>query len=100
MTQNYNKNLVVITATKAFASGLKARGVRIIRIVSNGADTKIFKPSQDVQGFRRKFGFSSDDLLIVYTGYIGGYYRIDLIVKSLHEIIKYHPNLKLLIMGK
>ncbi|MPZ07161.1 MAG: glycosyltransferase [Nitrososphaeraceae archaeon] len=40
------------------------------------------------------FAAGSNDLLIVYSGYIGGYYRIDLIIQSLH------PDLKFLIVGR
>jgi glycosyltransferase involved in cell wall biosynthesis len=100
MTQNYIMSSVVITPTNSFATSLKARGVKNVYVLPNGADTRIFRPSQDVKGLRKRYGFSSEDFLIIYSGYIGAYYRVDLIIRSLHELIGDHPNLKLLIMGR
>lgn len=100
MTQNYIMSSVVITPTNSFVSSLNARGVKNVYVLPNGADTRIFKPSEDLEGLRNKYGFSPEDFLIVYSGYIGAYYRIDLIIRSLYELIKDYPNLKLLLIGR
>jgi len=87
----YAKNLVV-AVTPNFLNVLKRRGLTNVKLIPNGADTKTFEPSAN----KRK----SSNFLIFYSGGIGGYYRLDVTVKSIKRLVdKRIKNVKLIMAG-
>ncbi|MCK4478259.1 glycosyltransferase family 4 protein [Candidatus Bathyarchaeota archaeon] len=88
----YAKCHLVAAVTPNFLKSLKRRGVTNVRLVPNGADTRTFKP---LSNKRENEGFT-----IFYSGGIGGYYNLDVVVKTIKKLVdKGLSNVKLVIAG-
>ncbi len=98
MTKCYSKSNLVITVTDPLARNLSARGVNNIKLVTNGADSSVFKPYPKNMS-RSKIGFDRDDFIFVYSGGIGVYYRLDLAIRAAEKVIDKGNNIKLVIVG-
>lgn len=99
MTKFYSKTYFVMTTTSAMAGDLSSRGLNNVKVVTNGADTHIFKP-HDKNRVRSKIGLGLSDFIIVYSGGLGGYYRLDLVIKALEKITFEKDNVRLVIIGR
>ncbi len=98
MSSIYTKSDLVVTVTPNFIYSLNSRGVKNVKLVPNGADIKIFKP-YDRAATRKKIEISENDFVIVYSGTIGGYYRLDTVVQALAKLSSKISDTKLLIVG-
>lgn len=76
----YRRALVVSVVTSNFKTELTLRGVNRCVLIPNGADTSIFQPNPRKE--------PSKQFTLIYTGEIGGYYRVDLIVRALADFGK------------
>jgi glycosyltransferase involved in cell wall biosynthesis len=81
MTSLYNKADLAVAVTCPIARSLRLRGVRKVEIVPNGADVNVFKPYEK-DAVRRRLGLKNDEFIIVYEGGVGGYYRLDAVVRA------------------
>ena len=100
----YRKANMVTTVTQCLVEYLKARGVSKIALIPNGADVKLFHPrKRDVKlKIRSELGLSKEDIILVYAGSIGAYYRPDVVMQALHRLIEDYDKsrLKFIVMGK
>lgn len=99
MTRCYKNSEHVITVTSPLAHDLTLRGVKNVKIITNGADTHIFKP-YDKAVCREKIGCEERDFILAFNGMIGDYYRLDILVKALKNTVDNAPNMKLIILGE
>ena len=99
MASLYDKADLVVAVTYPIARSLMLRGVNRVRIVPNGADVNVFRPyEKDVT--RIKLGLKNDDFIIVYEGGVGGYYRLDVVVRALARLDnEVRSKMRLLIVG-
>jgi glycosyltransferase involved in cell wall biosynthesis len=89
----YSKSNLVVCVTSNYVQLLSQRGINQAKLVPNGSDTKIFKPSVN----RKK----TNCFTIFYSGIIGEYYRLDVAVKALKILKKQGMSeIKLVIVGK
>jgi len=102
MTILYSKATLVVTVTPPFIEYLSKRGIENVHLIPNGADTSLFKPAHDKTSLRAKYGFENDEFILVYSGYIGRYYRLDECIKAFEKFIKtnYFKKAKLLLIGE
>jgi len=99
MSSLYIKADLVVTVTEKVAKSLKVRGVTKIKVVPNGADINVFRPYEK-NITRKKLGLKAKDFIIVYEGGVGGYYRLDVVVKALAKLDnEIKDKIKLLIIG-
>ncbi len=91
----------VIAVTQTEAEQYKSMGVSEdkIEIVPNGIDLAEFDNLPPKGEFRRKYGLSSEQKIILYLGRIHQTKGIDLLVKVFAEVIKELPNTKLVIVS-
>ncbi|MEM2103443.1 MAG: glycosyltransferase family 4 protein [Candidatus Bathyarchaeia archaeon] len=88
----YAKKLVVAVTPKTL-DALKSRGLYNLKLISNGADTRIFKPSIIKKG--------NEKFAIFYSGFVGAYYRLDVVVKAVKRLVdKGFNNINLLVAGE
>jgi glycosyltransferase involved in cell wall biosynthesis len=68
---------------------LKARGASKVVYLPNGADVTVFHPVKDEQRqrMRSRLGLRNKDLVLVYAGGIGAYYRPDFVIRCLHQML-------------
>jgi len=99
MTSLYNRSDLVIAVTQSIACSLKLRGIGEVKIVSNGADVNVFRPYEK-GAVRRRLGLKDDEFIIVYEGGVGGYYRLDVVVRALARLEnEVRSKMELLIIG-
>jgi glycosyltransferase involved in cell wall biosynthesis len=88
----YAKSQLVAAVTPKYMVSLKRRGVANLRLIPNGADAQVFKPLS----IRKE----NESFTIFYSGHVGGYYRLDIVVKSIKKLIDKNLNgIKLVIAG-
>jgi len=75
----YAKSQLVTTVTPNLVDSLKSRGVVNVRLVPNGADVRVFKPLTSKKKNRV--------FTLFYSGGIGYYYRLDVVVKALKRLV-------------
>jgi glycosyltransferase involved in cell wall biosynthesis len=89
----YRRASFVSVVTQPFVKALKESGVDNVILVPNGASSSSFKPNEK----------KLDDGLfkIVYSGGIGEYYRLDIVVSSLKKLADrgFH-NIRLIMVGR
>ena len=94
----YVRSQLVVAVTPNFATSLKLRGVTNVRVVWNGADITVFKPYAKNIG-RKKLALSDSDFIIIYSGGIGGYYKLDVVIRALTKLYNQIKSIKLMIIG-
>jgi len=99
MAHLYIKSCLTITVTSTFLSNLKCRGVTNIALMPNGADTSVFRPFNKSET-RKKLNLAESDFVIVYSGIIGEYYKLDIIIKTMANIRGSTGSFKLLLVGE
>jgi glycosyltransferase involved in cell wall biosynthesis len=99
----YKRANLVISVTPSLVNYLRSRGSQKVTLIPNGADVSLFRPrdSAEKTAIRSEFGIFDTDILLVYAGSIGAYYRPDIILRAIHYLMKtkYISNAKLIIMG-
>lgn len=101
-TYLYAGSSLVVSTTPRFIENLKLRGVGNIECIPNGADIEVFKPYGKIK-VRRKLGFDNDRFMVVYSGIIGAYYKLDFLVRAIAKLIsdkKLENNVHLIMVGK
>ncbi|MDP3149089.1 MAG: glycosyltransferase [Ignavibacteria bacterium] len=54
----------------------------------------------EVQSYKKDFGFAEDDFVLLFFGYIRKYKGLDLLLHAMPQLIKEIPNVKLLVVGE
>jgi glycosyltransferase involved in cell wall biosynthesis len=79
----YSKATLVITVIPPFKEHLSKRGIKNVYLLPNGADTNVFKPLPSKKQLREKHDLEDDSFIMIYSGHIGKYYKLDPIIKAL-----------------
>ena len=56
--------------------------------------------SIETNSIRRNFGFSEHNKILLFFGYVRHYKGLDILIKAMPELIKYDPQIRLLIAGE
>jgi glycosyltransferase involved in cell wall biosynthesis len=90
MTGIYSRCSLVTSVTSNLVSKLKSRGLSRVRLVTNGADTRVFKPLKEKTG----------EFTILFVGGIISYNRLDVALKAIKKLASQGlRNLKFIIVG-
>lgn len=92
----YERSNGVIAVTPDLVDQLKARNIKNFFLITNGADLDIFRPRPKGES-RSKLGLNDGDFIIVHSGLIGAYYKLDTILKALRQMKL--QTIKLIIIG-
>ena len=88
-----------VAVSQATARDMVARGIpsERIRVIHNGIDYSVWKPSAYKRmEERRRLGFSDDDFLFMYSGRPGCSKGFPYLLQALAKIAGHHPQVKLL----
>lgn len=99
MASLYTKCNLAVAVTPSFITSLKHRGVISVRFVPNGADVTVFNPYPK-HAVRKKLGLNENELIIVYSGAIGGYSKLDIVIRALAKLHDLIRDIKFLIIGE
>jgi len=92
-TALYASCRMIAAVTPNLEKALMKRGLRNVTLITNGADVKAFKPLNIKK--------DSNIFTIFYSGVIGGYYRLDVVVKAVKKLgDKGLNDIRLLIAGE
>ena len=99
-----NKVDAIIAPTKKVFESLNEYGVKKnIHIIPTGIDTNIFKKTkfnkQEILQLKNKIGIKVNEPSLIYIGRIAKEKSIDIIIKSIPDILKRVPNIKFIIVG-
>ena len=93
-----NRAQFVTTPTPTALAFLKKYGLKSrSEAVTNGVDTAVFRPMPRDKAIAKKYGLA-DKPTLLYLGRVDGEKRLDLIIKSLPEVLK-HSDCQLVIAG-
>jgi 1,2-diacylglycerol 3-alpha-glucosyltransferase len=89
---------LVISPSEGMKKVLRQYGVEgHIEVVPNGVDLRPFHEAQPLS--RTQFGFSDQDILLVYAGRLAPEKNLDFLVRSFAGVSQVFPNVHLLIVG-
>ena len=92
----------IITVTPGLAAYIERTG-RVppakIAVLSNGANTDLFRP-QDRPQCCRKVGLDPARRYVCVTGHVAQWHRLDLLVEALPAVVARYPEVSLLLVGK
>jgi len=96
----WRKLPLIFTRAKSTRDYLTSSGVPSERIfpVYDPCDTTIYRPI-DKQACRQKFGYSTDDIVLVHHGILHPNKGNDRIIEELHSLLDECPNLRFLLIG-
>ncbi|MCW4029669.1 MAG: glycosyltransferase family 4 protein [Candidatus Bathyarchaeota archaeon] len=89
----YLKSNLMVVVTKIYYEQMRGNGISKVKILPNGADIKTFKPLPT-------FASSDKKLNLIYSGGIGSYYRLDVVLKSVKRLINGCYDVQLFIAGQ
>ena len=69
-----------------------------LTIISNGVNTKLFKPGNGDSAIRDELNLQSDRL-VLYVGKINKYYRLDVILLAIPRVLRELPDTKFVFVG-
>ncbi|WP_321505335.1 glycosyltransferase [uncultured Methanoregula sp.] len=98
ITKRNLKNCDIITTVSPSLVDKLGRLGFSAELITNGADTDIFKPA-DGSPARRELGIKKEDFVIGFCGSIERWYALDEMIRALPALIRYHPDTRLLIVG-
>lgn len=91
MARLYVRSYTIVAVTPNIIKSLKWRGVTNVKLIPNGADIETFKPYSEKR--------ENKTFKIFYSGGVGGYYRLDVAVKSVKKLVDMELKIKLNIAG-
>ncbi len=98
----YKRSEKIVVVTEAFKSEL-VRKYNVpeskIEIIENGIETDIFRPMQDVQLIRKKFGFDNK-FVVSYIGTIGYAHGLDIVIRAAKILKDKIPDLYFVLLGE
>jgi len=92
-TSLYSRSHLVAAVTDNYVETLKKRKLMNTELVPNGADVRAFRPLKSKS--------KKETFTIFYSGEIGGYYRLDVVVKSMKKLVdRGLRNIQLVVAGE
>ncbi len=89
---------LVISPSAGMAKVLRQYGVEShIQVVPNGVDLRRFHTAEPLR--RLDFGFSDQDILLVYAGRIAPEKNLEFLIRSFSGVAQLFPNVQLIIIG-
>ncbi len=87
MNRMYRACDLAVSVTPPLVESLVARGVRNPRLHPNGADTfSSWRAGR--KGDRSALGLAEGEVVLAYVGAVGGYYRLDVVVRAIARLPK------------
>jgi glycosyltransferase involved in cell wall biosynthesis len=100
----YKQADLSISVTPSLVKYIQKRGSPRVEFIPNGADAGLFHPEepQERVALRSELGLHEGDVALVYAGAIGGYYRIDIVIRAIQYLMKTESEsmIRFIIMGK
>lgn len=97
--KNSDKIMVINEVLKDYIINFGANP-QITEVIPGGVDFEKFNPSKiDSKYFKSKYGFSDNDMVLFFMGWLYHFSGLKEVVVELSKIKDTHPNIKLMIVG-
>ncbi len=96
----------VITVSEAMKQELIGMGAPAekIHVCYHGVDAKFFDPArvdhERLYALKKRYGFGKDDVIVLFVGRLEPVKGVIQLFEAMQEVVKKHPNAKLLVVGK
>lgn len=97
---NYASKFLVLSGIVEKEVQLYSKGKKVYRSELPVYDCYKKDEVRDIKKLKQEFGFAEDSLVLLFFGYVRKYKGLDLLIKSLPEILSTIPEAKLLIVGE
>lgn len=98
--KNSDKIMVINEVLKDYIINFGANP-QITEVIPGGVDFEKFNPSKiDSKYFKSKYGFSDDDVVLFFMGWLYHFSGLKEVINGISLIKDKHPNIKLLIVGR
>ncbi len=88
----YANSQLITTVTTNCQRALNLRGLNRVKVIPNGADTEVFRPLSK--------RIADKKFQVLYSGGLGGYYRLDIAIQAIDLLVKKGFNkIELIIVG-
>jgi glycosyltransferase involved in cell wall biosynthesis len=95
--RNLSKSDRITTVSPSLVEKLRGLGFTA-GLITNGVDTDLFKPMSG-SNTRAELGIGADEFVIGFLGSVERWYAIDDMIRALPDLIRYHADTKLLVVG-
>jgi glycosyltransferase involved in cell wall biosynthesis len=95
--RNLSGSDLITTVSPSLVEKLKGLGFTA-GLITNGVDTDLFRPMSG-SAARAELGIGADEFVIGFAGSVERWYAIDDMIRALPDLIHYHANTRLLIIG-
>jgi glycosyltransferase involved in cell wall biosynthesis len=95
--KNLNECDRITTVSPSLVDKLKGFGFSA-DLITNGVDINIFQP-MDGRKTRKELGIGDEEFVIGFCGSVERWYAIDEMIRALPVLIRYRPDIKMLIVG-
>jgi phosphatidyl-myo-inositol dimannoside synthase len=95
--RNLSRSDRITTVSPSLVEKLRALGFTA-GLITNGVDTDLFRPMSGI-GTRAELGIGTDEFVIGFSGSVERWYAIDDMIRALPDLIRYHADTRLLIVG-
>lgn len=94
---------VIVPSKKTKQSLLSYRIYKKINVIPTGLELERFSPAlktpEKTKEIRSKFGFSTEDRLVIYVGRIAEEKALDLVIEGFHQAIQKGSKIRFLVVG-
>lgn len=97
---NYASKFLVLSGIVEKEVQLYSKGKKVYRSELPVYDCYKKDEVRDIEKLKKELGFAEDSLVLLFFGYVRKYKGLDLLIKSLPEILSTIPEAKLLIVGE
>jgi phosphatidyl-myo-inositol dimannoside synthase len=95
--RNLSNSDCITTVSPSLVEKLRGLGFTA-GLITNGVDTDLFKPMSG-RDTRAELGIGTDEFVIGFSGSVERWYAIDDMIRALPDLLRYHANTRLLIVG-
>lgn len=89
----------ISTISQGMMKKIKAKGCRDVLLFPNWVETSLFHPLMDKESLKERFGFSSKEKIVLYSGAIGEKQGLEILLDSA-KYLSFRSDIKIVICGE
>ncbi|MFM2056756.1 MAG: hypothetical protein RLY71_1141 [Pseudomonadota bacterium] len=95
----HNRTQCTMVPTEALRQELERCGVRHLKVVSRGVDTRQFSPQRRSPALRAEWGVQPDDPVVMCVGRLAAEKNLEAVLQAFTAIEHAHPQARLVLVG-
>jgi glycosyltransferase involved in cell wall biosynthesis len=95
----HSRTVGTIVASVDLRERLRAMGLKNVRVLDRGVDSRLFTPERRSAALRRRWCASDDDLVVLYVGRVAPEKNLGLAIESYRAMKRLNRSVKFVIVG-